>query len=77
MKKLLYTRKQAHALARAYAKAALEKFDDELLLLRFEDYETSQFKVDYNRCWLILHNLRHDLDNGTFNPPATSSNDVK
>ena len=77
MKKLLYTRKQAHALAREYAKAVLENMDNELTLLRFEDYETSQFKVDYNRCWLILHNLRHDLDNGNFTPSKTNGNDVK
>jgi hypothetical protein len=77
MKKLLYTRKQAHALARAHAKAALEKMDDELLLLRFEDFETSNFKVDYTRAWLILHNLKHDVANGTFNPTKIDADDVK
>ena len=68
MKKLLYTRKQAHALAREYATAALEKMDDELLLLRFEDFETSKHQIEYVRAWLILHNLRHDVKNGNFTP---------
>lgn len=77
MKKLLYTRKQAHDLARAYAKAALDKMDDELTLLRYEDMETSKHQIEYMRAWLILHNLKHDVNNGNFNPPATSANDVK
>ena len=77
MKKLLYTRKQAQALAREYAKAVLEKMDDELLLLRFEDFETSTFKIDYMRAWLILHNLRHDVKNGNFTPSKTDRNAVK
>lgn len=77
MKKLLYTRKQAHALARAYAKAALDKMDDELLLLRFEDMETSKHQIEYMRAWLILHNLKHDVYNGNFTPSKTDGNDVK
>ena len=77
MKKLFYTRKQAQALARDYATAALEKMDDELLLLRFEDFETSTFKIDYMRAWLILHNLRHDVKNGNFTTPKNPSNAVK
>ena len=68
MKKLLYTRKQAQALAREYATAALEKMDDELTLLRYEDMETSKHQIEYVRAWLILHNLRHDVKNGNFTP---------
>lgn len=68
MKKLLYTRKQAQALAREYATAALEKMDNELTLLRYEDWETSKHQIEYVRAWLILHNLRHDVKNGNFTP---------
>ena len=68
MKKLLYTRKQAHALARDYVTAALEKMDNELTLLRYEDMETSKHQIEYVRAWLILHNLRHDVKNGNFTP---------
>ena len=68
MKKLLYTRKQAQALARDYATAALEKMDNELTLLRYEDWETSKHQIEYVRAWLILHNLRHDVKNGNFTP---------
>jgi len=77
MKKIIYTRRQAHALAREYALGLLEKMDDELLLLRFEDFETSTFKIDYMRAWLILHNLKHDVQNGNFTPSKTDGNDVK
>ena len=66
MKKLFYTRKQAQALARDYATAALEKMDNELTLLRYEDWETSKHQIEYVRAWLILHNLRHDVKNGNF-----------
>ena len=68
MKKLFYTRKQAQALAREYATAALEKMDNELTLLRYEDWETSKHQIEYVRAWLILHNLRHDVKNGNFTP---------
>ena len=68
MKKLFYTRKQAQALARDYATAALEKMDNELTLLRYEDWETSKHQIEYVRAWLILHNLRHDVKNGNFTP---------
>jgi hypothetical protein len=77
MKKLLYTRKQAQALAREYATAALEKMDNELTLLRYEDMETSKHQIEYVRAWLILHNLRHDVKNGNFTPSKTDGNDVK
>ena len=77
MKKLLYTRKQAQALAREYATAALEKMDDELTLLRYEDMETSKHQIEYVRAWLILHNLRHDVKNGNFTPSKTDGNAVK
>jgi len=77
MKKIIYTQGQAHALAREYALGLLEKMDDELLLLRFEDFETSTFKIDYMRAWLILHNLKHDVQNGNFTPSKTDGNDVK
>jgi hypothetical protein len=66
--KILYTRKQAQALAREYATAALEKMDNELTLLRYEDWETSKHQIEYVRAWLILHNLRHDVKNGNFTP---------
>ena len=68
MKKLFYTRKQAQALAREYATAALEKMDDELTLLRYEDMETSKHQIEYVRAWLILHNLRHSIKSGDFTP---------
>ena len=77
MKKLLYTRKQAQALARDYATAALEKMDNELTLLRYEDWETSKHQIEYVRAWLILHNLRHDVKNGNFTPSKTDGNAVK
>lgn len=77
MKKLFYTRAGAEALAREYAKSVLEKMDDELTLLRFEDFETSHFKIDYMRAWLILHNLKHDVSNGNFKRPKIDANDVK
>jgi hypothetical protein len=77
MKKLFYTRKQAEQLARDYAIAALEKMDNELMLLRFEDFETSKHQIEYMRAWLILHNLRHDVKNGNFTPAKSSTNAVK
>jgi len=51
--------------------------DDELMLLRFEDFETSKHQIEYMRAWLILHNLRHDVKNGNFTPAKSSSNAVK
>jgi hypothetical protein len=77
MIKLFYTRRQAQALARDYATAALEKMDEELMLLRYEDMETSKYQVEYVRAWLILHNLRHDVKNGNFTPAKNPSNAVK